>query len=474
VNSVRRPHRRCGEVATLRHAEPCQERDDTTAGGILHSPARWLAPSVLFCVDLIALLVSVAIAGSAPLTLAYAGLALATLAMAHAYHVPITLRTLDRTPRLVARLAIALVLLAPIGLLTGATDALLRVAALGVALVMAGRAVSLAVLRHLRRRGVLSEPTVILGGGTTGAEIARVLSEDRSYGATPIGFVGSVAGKFPLPVLGDINELDSIISRYEVRRVIVAFGRVRDAEVVNALRSAVKHDIEVNIVPRFFDCGIAFEEPDTDDVRGIPLYRVRRAALRAPTWMFKRVLDVLIAGAVLAITAPIVGLLALAVKFSSPGPALFRQRRVGQAGREFVMLKFRTLRHNDESDTQWSVIGDGRLTPIGRFLRRTSVDELPQLWNVLRGDMSLVGPRPERPFFAARFGAEVDGYDDRHRLPVGLTGSAQVRGLRGDTSIEARARCDNHYIENWSMWRDFVILGSTAAELVRGARGPDR
>ena len=174
--------------------------------------------------DLIALVLAVAIAGSAPLALAYAGLALGTLAVAHAYYVPITLRTLDKTPRLVARLAIALMLLAPIGLLTGVTDVLLRVAALGVALVIAGRAVSLAVLRHLRRHGVLLEPTVILGGGTTGAEIARVLSEDRSYGATPIGFVGSVAGKFPLPVLGDINELNSIISRYEVRRVIVAFG----------------------------------------------------------------------------------------------------------------------------------------------------------------------------------------------------------------------------------------------------------
>ena len=365
-------------------------------------------------------------------------------------------------------------LLAPIGLLTGATDALLRVAALGVALLMAGRAVSLALLRHLRRRGVLLEPTVILGGGTTGAEIARVLSEDRSYGATPVGFVGSVAGKFPLPVLGDINELDSIISRYEVRRVIVAFGRVRDADVVKALRSAVKHDLEVNIVPRFFDCGIASEEPDTDDVRGIPLYRVRRAALRAPTWMFKRVLDLLIASAVLAITAPIVGLLALAVKFSSTGPVLFRQRRVGQAGREFVMLKFRTLRQNDASDTQWSVIGDGRVTPIGRFLRRTSLDELPQLWNVLRGDMSLVGPRPERPFFAARFGAEVDGYDTRHRVPSDSPGPPRSVACAATLRSKRCARCDNYYIENWSMWRDFVILGSTAAEVVRGARGPDR
>ncbi len=166
------------------------------------------------------------------------------------------------------------------------------------------------------------------------------------------------------------------------------------------------------------------------------------------------------------------GLVALAVKFSSPGSILFRQRRVGQDGHEFELLKFRTLRHNDESDTQWSVIGDTRLTAIGRFLRRTSLDELPQLWNVLRGDMSLIGPRPERPFFVARFSADIDGYKHRHRLPVGLTGWAQVHGLRGDTSIEARTRFDNHYIEHWSIWRDLVILGRTAAEVVRGARTP--
>jgi lipopolysaccharide/colanic/teichoic acid biosynthesis glycosyltransferase len=190
--------------------------------------------------------------------------------------------------------------------------------------------------------------------------------------------------------------------------------------------------------------------------------------------VFKRLLDVLVAGSILVLGAPILGLVALAVKLSSPGPILFRQNRVGQDGHEIQVLKFRTLRHNDESDTQWSVIGDARLTPIGRFLRRSSLDELPQLWSVLRGDMSLVGPRPERPFFVRQFSADVYGYKDRHRLPVGLTGWAQVHGLRGDTSIEERARFDNHYIEHWSLWQDLVVLGRTATEVVRGARGPDR
>jgi exopolysaccharide biosynthesis polyprenyl glycosylphosphotransferase len=455
---------------------PTRHRDRDAASALrrVEAPPRWLAPTFLLCIDSIALLAAVAVAGSAPLATAYAVAALVTLGASHAYRVRITLRALDETPWLVGRLALALVLVAPVALLTGATGALLQAALLGVVLVVPGRVISFAVLRRLRRHGVLLEPAVILGAGEIGAELARALREDRDYGIDPVGFLDSVSGNLPLPVLGDVDELDRILDRYDVRRVVVAFGPVREAELVDVLRTAVQHDVEVHIVPRFFDCGIAPEGPDTDDIRGIPLYRVRRAALRAPAWMFKRVLDVVVAGAVLGLGAPILGLVALAVKLSSPGPVLFRQKRVGQDGREIDVLKFRTLRKNEESDTQWSVVGDARLTAIGRLLRRTSLDELPQLWSVLRGDMSLVGPRPERPFFVRRFSADVYGYKHRHRLPVGLTGWAQIHGLRGDTSIEERARFDNHYIEHWSLWRDLVVLGRTAAEVVRGARAPER
>jgi exopolysaccharide biosynthesis polyprenyl glycosylphosphotransferase len=447
---------------------------DATGALEVHAPPRWLAPALLLCIDGIALLSAVAIAGSASLALVYAGVALLTMAATHAYRVRITLRALDQAPWFVGRLAMALVLLAPVALYAGQTDVLLRVALLAVGFAVPGRVISFAILRRLRRHGALLEPAVILGAGEIGAEIARVLREDREYGIQPIGFLDSVSGNLPLPVLGDVDELDRIVNRYDVRRAVVAFGPAREADMVKVLRTAVQHDVEVHIVPRFFDCGVAPEGPDTDDVRGIPLYRVRRAALRAPAWMFKRVLDVIIAGTILVLGAPIIGLVALAVKLSSPGPILFHQTRVGQDGREIEVLKFRTLRHNDDSDTQWSVVGDARLTPIGPFLRRTSLDELPQLWSVMRGDMSLVGPRPERPFFVRRFSANVDGYKDRHRLPVGLTGWAQIHGLRGDTSIEERARFDNHYIEHWSLWRDLVVLGRTATEVVRGACGRDR
>jgi lipopolysaccharide/colanic/teichoic acid biosynthesis glycosyltransferase len=172
----------------------------------------------------------------------------------------------------------------------------------------------------------------------------------------------------------------------------------------------------------------------------------------------------------LLVTAPLFGVLALGIKLSSPGPVYFRQRRIGMNGREVEILKFRSMQQNDESDTQWSVDEDARVTKIGSFMRKTSLDELPQLWNVVRGDMSLVGPRPERPHFVQRFSEEVSGYEDRHRVPVGLTGLAQVHGLRGDTSIEDRAWLDNHYIENWSAVSDLAILARTAGAIVRQAR----
>ncbi|MCZ0981083.1 sugar transferase [Streptomyces diastatochromogenes] len=162
-------------------------------------------------------------------------------------------------------------------------------------------------------------------------------------------------------------------------------------------------------------------------------------------------------------------LCALAVRLSDGPGVLFRQERVGQHGRHFTLLKFRTLRPSDdtESATRWNVAGDRRMSAAGSFLRKSSLDELPQLWNVLRGDMSLVGPRPERPYFVAQFSKIHTGYAARHRMPVGLTGLAQVHGLRGDTSIEDRCRFDNHYIDHWSLWQDVCILLRTAAGLVR-------
>jgi exopolysaccharide biosynthesis polyprenyl glycosylphosphotransferase len=205
---------------------------------------------------------------------------------------------------------------------------------------------------------------------------------------------------------------------------------------------------------------------DTDDVWGFPLVRLRRSVLRTYSRAAKRAFDASVAAIGLLLVSPLYAVLALAVKVSSPGPVHFRQQRVGQRGETVEILKFRSMRVHTDSDTEWT-IDDEAVTKVGRLLRVLGLDEIPQLWNILRGEMSLVGPRPERPFFVEQFKAEIRHYDDRHRVPVGLTGLAQVHGLRGDTSIEERARFDNHYIENWSLWRDLVILMQTLFAVVR-------
>lgn len=225
------------------------------------------------------------------------------------------------------------------------------------------------------------------------------------------------------------------------------------------------------MMPRFFELGVAKEGPFTDDLWGIPLVRLRRSALRTVAWRTKRAFDLTIGSILLIVSLPLFAAAAAAVRLSSPGSIFFRQQRIGQRGEIFELLKFRIFLVNRDADTTWTVTEDERRTTVGRLMRKLSVDELPQLINVMRGEMSLVGPRPERPYFADQFRVAVPGYDDRHRVPAGMTGWAQVHGLRGDTSIKDRAVFDNHYVENWSLWRDLVILVRTIGTVVNGGGG---
>lgn len=204
---------------------------------------------------------------------------------------------------------------------------------------------------------------------------------------------------------------------------------------------------------------------------GVPLPPRRPLSPHPPGRVRKQALDLVVAVPALLVAAPLLTACALAVRCTDGPGVLFRQERIGQDGRPFVLLKFRTLRPVDahESATLWSIANDDRMGAVGRMLRRTSLDELPQLWNVVRGDMSLVGPRPERPHFVQKFSRSYPRYAARHRMPGGVTGLAQVHGLRGDTSIEDRARFDNHYIDSWSLWQDVRIILRTAASLFRPA-----
>ncbi|MGY1604190.1 sugar transferase [Geodermatophilus sp. SYSU D00815] len=408
--------------------------------------------------------------------------AVLVLAVTGAYRPRITPSALDEAPRHLPRLALALLLVAPFASLAGGDLSLAVHALWAVPCFVAGRAVGYAALRSARRHRLVGEATLVVGGGRLGMDLLATLQDHPEFGLRGVGFLTDGSPLDEREPLGGLDDLDLVLDTYGVRTVIVAYGPTREAELVGLVRSAAQRDVEVYLVPRFFDVGLTPGGPDVEDLWGIPLHRVRRAALRRGAWRVKRLLDVTVAGVALTLLAPVMALVACAVRVSGPGPVLFRQPRTGRDGAEIQMLKFRTLRvaapaastagnaapRSTRSTMHARQIDvEQRQTRIGNLLRRTSLDELPQLWNILRGDMSLVGPRPEECRYAAQFAASVDGYRDRHRLAVGLTGWAQVHGLRGDTSIEERARFDNSYIEHWSLWRDLVILVRTVAAVQR-------
>jgi len=424
-----------------------------------------LAATVVFGGDLIALGSAVLVTRPAgPVNAIYAIVAMIALLTSGAYRLRISLSALDEAPRLATVLAVPLLLLAPLA--NPSHSRLLWQAVISVVFLVATRSIGYALLRRARRGG-LREATLVAGTGHVGVELANLVIMHPEYGLELTGFVGSPYPGLPRPLVGDVDDLDRIVREHGIKRVLVAFGPTREAELVGVLRTAVLRDVEVHVVPRFFEVGVAPRGPDVDDLWGIPIYRMRQAALRARVWHVKRAVDIVLSMLLLIVTAPVMAISALAVRLGSTGPVLFRQRRIGQYGEEIEVLKFRTL-PADHIDDSWNASNE-EYNAVGRWLRRMSVDELPQLWNVLRGDMSLVGPRPERGYLVEQFNASVSGYRDRHRLPVGLTGWAQVHGLRGDTSLRERVRFDNQYIEHWSLWRDVVILVRT---LSAGFRGP--
>jgi exopolysaccharide biosynthesis polyprenyl glycosylphosphotransferase len=335
--------------------------------------------------------------------------------------------------------------------------------------VIVTRMATFALLRATRSHSRKSDGALIIGAEGRGSQVANALLHNRACGITPVGFVDCSDARpgSPLPVVADLAHLDQVIERLGVKHVIVVDPTDGDATVSTCLWHCQARDIEVWAVPALFAQGANPCAWATDDLWTIPFQHLRRPGQHTAARLVKRAFDFAVAGFMLVLTAPILAVVAVAVRLTSRGPIFFRQRRIGQNGREFELLKFRTMTVNGDSDTKWSVDNDRRMTPIGDFLRRTSIDELPQVFNVLRGDMSLVGPRPERPYFHASFSETVAQYPDRLRAPVGITGWAQIHGLRGDTSIAERIRFDNFYIEHWSLWLDVVIMVRTVSALLQ-------
>jgi exopolysaccharide biosynthesis polyprenyl glycosylphosphotransferase len=332
--------------------------------------------------------------------------------------------------------------------------------------------------RRALRRGETGFNTLIVGAGSVGHLIARRLLDRPELGLRPIGFLdkdpliennGEGEG---LPVLGASWDLEEIVQRYNVEQVVVTFSTAPHAVLLSLIRRCRNLGVEVVVVPRLFE--EVNNRVEVEHLGGVPL--LRAAAVDPKGWQFsiKYAIDRVLAALGLIVASPVLLALALAVRLSSPGPILYRQRRVGLDGHEFDMLKFRSMRVADAAEefvptegmAPGGVEGVDRRTRIGELMRRTSLDELPQLINVLRGDMSLVGPRPERTRFARTFEEHVYRYGDRHRVKSGLTGWAQVQGLRGQTSLSDRVEWDNYYIENWSLWLDLKIVLMTVPALL--------
>ncbi|MGW6915043.1 sugar transferase [Kitasatospora sp. NPDC054939] len=450
--------------------------------------SRLALPVALIAVDVLALGAATAIANRgvdpalkvAPLLGATAVLpVLLVLNLAGGlYRTRLTLAVLDELPALAVRAAVATAFAVT---LAGGLDGrwpdcgpatptrLTALLAAQLLLAACGRALVYHLVRRVRRNR--PSAVLVLGAGRFGRRIAATLAERREYGMRPVGFIDAdpplLADDTDLPVLGGREVLEREIRRHRVHHVLATAGAADGAETAAALRTAAGLGCQVWLLPALREYGSldTTRRLGGDHLWGFPCLRVGRPAMRRPGWAAKRALDATAAALGLIALAPVLALCALAVRFDTGPGVLFRQQRTGLDGRVFTVLKFRTLRPSNEheSATRWNISQDHRMGAVGRLMRRSSLDELPQLWNVLRGDMSLVGPRPERPYFVMRFSQAYPEYADRHRVPVGLTGLAQVNGLRGDTSIEDRARFDNRYIESWSLWQDIKILFRTAA-----------
>ncbi len=465
------------------------------------STLEWLLDGRGFLVlqlvsDAIALLVAIAIAAGGPLAafesdhaalLVMPPAAMALFALRGLYSRRIYRAILDGVAPVVGSITIAAMAVVVVDLYVAhgpgdGQDAVVAwVAAL--ACVGAGRVSLVLLQRWARARMIIGRPTLIVGAGLVGTQIARRLLTDPHYGLRPVGFlegpdmatIGEPEAR-TLPVLGDFSELQAAAERSGARHVIIAFsGAARDAELVPLVRECEELGLEASLVPRMFESlndRLAYET-----LGGLPLLGLRTVDPKGWQFAIKHALDRVGALLLLICSAPLLALIAIAIKVETRGPILFRQRRVGRDGQVFDLLKFCSMRSAEPGDAfepsadsaPGGVEGVDRRTRIGRFLRRTSLDELPQLVNVLRGEMSLVGPRPERPMFVELFGRNVRRYGERHRVRSGLTGWAQVHGFRGQTSLSDRVEWDNYYIEHWSLALDFKILLLTVVALFRHA-----
>lgn len=321
-------------------------------------------------------------------------------------------------------------------------------------------------LRMMRERGYNLKYIIIVGAGALGQTFADKVLGDRQLGYKICGYVDDYypkENKDGIPILGTTKEMSQILEEFRVDEVIIALPNTSYKRINEVIDECEYQGIKTQIIPDYVNL-IQGSRPAFDELDGIPLINTRYIPLDEPVNRFiKRFLDVVLSGSFLILFSWFYLLIAILVKVTSPGPVIYKQVRVGMNRKEFYIYKFRSMRNDipEKGDQLWTTENDPRKTKFGSFIRKTSIDELPQFFNVLKGDMSIIGPRPERPYYVHQFKEEVPKYMIKHHVRPGMTGWAQVNGWRGDTSIEERIKCDIEYIEKWSLWLDVKIFFKT-------------
>lgn len=322
---------------------------------------------------------------------------------------------------------------------------------------------------YLYKKGIGRQKVLIVGLEGSDKIIGKIKSEE-DIGYEIVGLLddekeGEIKG---IKILGKTKDILRVVKEQKVSEIIIPLSSSTQKEVLNVILELEDENVKINIVPDLL--GIITSRVNVEDLSGIPLMTLKGIPLSGINRVVKRIFDLFLSIIFLIIFSPIILILILLIKYSrwsSPGPAIYTQERIGLDGKEFICYKFRTMILDAEKDTGpvWAKKGDKRVTKLGAFLRKTSLDELPQLINIIKGDMSLIGPRPERPFFVSQFKNEISRYMRRHKVKSGITGWAQVNGLRGDTDIYERTKYDLYYVENWSIIFDIKILIRTIFEI---------
>ncbi len=331
-----------------------------------------------------------------------------------------------------------------------------------------GRAIQSRLQLSLQARNWGEERVLIVGSGEVGRMVLQKIRRSPGLGYRVIGFVdddAKVRAVQDSPVLGTTDDIPELVESQKINEVIIAMPEASHQEILKIASKCDRGRVTIKVFPDVFQ--IMATEVSIGDLGGLPLLTMRDVALRGWRLTVKRVMDVVGSAITLVILSPLMMLLAVLIKLDSEGPVFYTQERMGLDGKRFMMLKLRSMRADAEENTGpvWATADDSRRTRLGTIIRRFSIDELPQFINVILGDMSLVGPRPERPIFVEQFKQSIPRYMDRHREKAGITGWAQINGLRGDTSIIERTKYDLWYIENWSVALDLRIMIRTFIKL---------